>query len=196
MQRAFSALPGRPIAMVIFKTWGYITMTRALTFSSDFKLAQVVATVITGTVQLGVQAWMFTNIADICSQAQKNGFTCPSTEVSGTASIVWGVIGPIRVFSPGQIYGGVIGRLIRTRWPNNIVRYVNFPVIFNDVLSSALDAGVAFAVIIIFFALQYPKNGTIGLNTVQAWWGNTVFLNTADGQGLPYKAVPASGTFG
>ena len=32
------ALPGRPIAMMMFKTWGYITMAQALTFSSDFKL--------------------------------------------------------------------------------------------------------------------------------------------------------------
>ena len=39
-------------------------------------------------------------------------------------------------------------------------------------------------------------NGTIGLNTVQAWWGNTVFLNTADARGMPYKSLPASGTFG
>lgn len=50
-------------------------MAQALTFSSDFKLghymkippramfwSQVVATVVAGTVQLGVQAWMFTNI--------------------------------------------------------------------------------------------------------------------------------------
>ncbi len=69
------ALPGRPIAMMMFKTWGYITMAQALTFSSDFKLghymkipprpmfcAQIVATIIAGTVQLGVQSWMFTNI--------------------------------------------------------------------------------------------------------------------------------------
>ena len=31
-------LPGRPIAMMMFKTWGYITMAQALTFTSDFKL--------------------------------------------------------------------------------------------------------------------------------------------------------------
>jgi hypothetical protein len=50
-------------------------MAQALTFTSDFKLghymkvpprvmflAQVIATVVAGTVQLGVQAWMFTNI--------------------------------------------------------------------------------------------------------------------------------------
>ncbi|KAJ7443298.1 OPT oligopeptide transporter protein-domain-containing protein, partial [Mycena latifolia] len=36
------ALPGRPMAMTMFKesglTWGYITMAQALTFTSDFKL--------------------------------------------------------------------------------------------------------------------------------------------------------------
>ncbi|KAF7795143.1 hypothetical protein EIP86_006291 [Pleurotus ostreatoroseus] len=32
------ALPGRPIAMMMFKTWGYITMAQALQFTSDFKL--------------------------------------------------------------------------------------------------------------------------------------------------------------
>ena len=31
-------LPGRPVAMMLFKTWGYITMAQALTFTSDFKL--------------------------------------------------------------------------------------------------------------------------------------------------------------
>ena len=73
--------------MMMFKTWGYITMAQALTFTSDFKLghymkvpprtmfwAQVVATIIAGTVQLGVQAWMFTNIPDMCATDQPNGF--------------------------------------------------------------------------------------------------------------------------
>ena len=31
-------LPGRPLAMMMFKTWGYITMAQALQFTSDFKL--------------------------------------------------------------------------------------------------------------------------------------------------------------
>ena len=66
--------------------------------------AQTVATVIAGTVQLGVQTWMFSNVDMICSSGQKDGFTCPGLEVFGTASIVWGVIGPARQFSQGQIY--------------------------------------------------------------------------------------------
>jgi OPT oligopeptide transporter protein len=66
-------LPGRPFAMILFKTWGYTTMAQGLQFASDFKFglymkvhqrsmfwSQVVASIIAGTVQLGVQAWMFT----------------------------------------------------------------------------------------------------------------------------------------
>ena len=68
--------------------------------------AQVIAAAIAGTVQLGVQAWMFTNIPDMCSEKQQDGFICPATEVFGTASIIWGVIGPARQFSKGQVYYG------------------------------------------------------------------------------------------
>ena len=104
--------------------------------------AQIFATVIGGTVQLGVQSWMFTNIPDMCSPTQKDGFICPSTEVFGTASIIWGVIGPQRQFSHGQIYYGtvfffLIGAIapcvayaVSLKWPNSFIKYVNFPVIF------------------------------------------------------------------
>jgi len=254
------ALPGKPIAMMMFKTWGYITMYQALQFSSDFKLghymkipprtmfiAQVIATVIAGTVQLGVQAWMFTNIENMCAPHQKNGFICPSTQVFGTASIIWGVIGPARQFSHGQIYYGlsffflfgaiapICAWVIGKKFPNSPLKYLNFPVIFNGtglippasavnfvpwaivgfifnycirrrnfswwrkynyVLSAALDSGVAVSVVVIFFCLQYPKNGTIGATTIQTWWGNTVYLNTADGTNTPLKVLPAGQTFG
>ncbi|RXW20483.1 hypothetical protein EST38_g5346 [Candolleomyces aberdarensis] len=253
-------LPGRPIAMMMFKTWGYITMAQALTFTSDFKLghymkipprpmffAQVIAAAIAGTVQLGVQAWMFTNIPGMCTEDQKDGFICPATEVFGTASIIWGVIGPARQFSYGQVYYGlvfffligfvtpIIGYVANRRWPNSWLRYVNFPVIFsgtgyippasavnyvpwaivgfifqyvirrrhfswwtkyNYVLSAALDAGVALAVVIIFFCLQYPMNGEIGKTTVQAWWGNSVPFENADAKGTPMKVLADGEFFG
>jgi OPT family oligopeptide transporter len=143
------ALPGRPIAMMLFKTWCYITMVQALTFTSDFKLghymkvpprpmffAQVIAAMIAGTVQLGVQAWMFTNIPDMCDAEQPNGFICPTTEVFGTASIIWGVIGPSRLFSSGKVYHAltfffVVGVvcplvtwLISLKFPNSWLRYI------------------------------------------------------------------------
>ena len=49
---------------------------------------------------------------------------------------------------------------------------------------------------IVFFALQYPKNGTIGKNSVLMWWGNTVYTKTADFQGMPYRTIAEGETFG
>jgi hypothetical protein len=49
---------------------------------------------------------MFSNIPDMCNTHQKDGFICPNTEVFGTASFIWGVIGPQRQFSSGQVYHG------------------------------------------------------------------------------------------
>ncbi|KXN83350.1 Sexual differentiation process protein isp4 [Leucoagaricus sp. SymC.cos] len=228
------ALPGRPVAMMMFKTWGYITMAQALQFTSDFKLghymkipprtmfvAQVLAAVVAGTVQLGVQAWMFTNIENMCDPHQRDGFICPSTEVFGTASIIVRVIGPGLQFSKGQTYyrmdenlviiiallffflvgavAPVIPWVLSKKWPNSFLKYVN-PVIFNGtglippatainyvpwaavgfifqyvvrrrhfswwtkynyVLSAALDSGVAISIVIIFFCLQFPRNGAV-----------------------------------
>ena len=65
-----------------------------------------------------------------------------------------------------------------------------------DVLSAGLDAGYAVGLVFIFFALQYPRNGTIGQNSIQKWWGNTVYMNTADYQGVPLKSLPDGGKFG
>ena len=66
----------------------------------------------------------------------------------------------------------------------------------SDVLSAGLDAGYAIGLILIFFALQYPKNGTIGQNSVLTWWGNTVYTKTADYTGVPYKSIAEGEIFG
>ncbi|KAJ9285646.1 hypothetical protein DTO027B5_6445 [Paecilomyces variotii] len=60
---------------------------------------------------------------------------------------------------------------------------------YNYVLSAALDSGVAVSTIIIFFCIILP-GGTL------TWWGNTVYSQTADGQGTPWKSLPARGYFG
>lgn len=110
------ALPGRPVAMMIFKTFSYISLSQATSFLGDLKLghymkipprtmymAQVVATVISVFVVVLVQQWMFGNIPDLCSPEQKDHFICPSTSVFATAALMWGGIGPRRLFSVGQM---------------------------------------------------------------------------------------------
>ncbi|KAJ7660928.1 small oligopeptide transporter [Mycena polygramma] len=242
------ALPGRPVAMMMFKTWGYITMAQALTFASDFKLghymkiaprpmfwSQIIATVVAGTVQLGVQAWMFTNIDNFCAPDQKDGFICPSTEVFGTASIIV----PLVFFFLVGAAAPLIAWTLNKKYPNSFLKYVKCPVIFNGtglippatainyvpwaavgfifqyvirrrhfswwtkynyVLSAALDSGVAVSIIVIFFCLQFPKNGTIGLTNIATWWGNTVPFVGADygplGAGTPVQALAPGETFG
>ena len=65
-----------------------------------------------------------------------------------------------------------------------------------DVTSAGLDSGLAISTIIIFFCLLFPKNGTIGASSIQTWWGNTVYANTADWNGTPLLPLPDSGSFG
>ena len=55
---------------------------------------------------------------------------------------------------------------------------------------------MAVSAILIFFILQYPDNGKIGLDTIQTWWGNTVSFNNADGMALPLKALAPGEAFG
>ncbi|KAI0286616.1 OPT oligopeptide transporter protein-domain-containing protein [Russula aff. rugulosa BPL654] len=229
------ALPGRPVAMMIFKTFGYITMAQALQFTSDMKLGhymkvpprtmflcQIVATVVAGTTQLGVQQWMFAHISDFCDTQQSDHFICPSTEVFFVASVVWGLT---YFFLMGAL-APLAGWLINKRWPTSFFKYVNVPVVlagtaqippatavnfipwaligfifnfvirrrhfnwwakYNYVLSAALDTGTAVGTLLVFFALQYPNRGTMGASTIEKWWGNTVYMETADQKALPLR---------
>ncbi|KAI9511773.1 OPT-domain-containing protein [Russula earlei] len=63
---------------------------------------------------------------------------------------------------------------------------------YNYLLSSGLEAGVVIGIVIIFFALQLPKGGSISLN----WWGNNVWKNTADANLVPLKQLAPGQTFG
>jgi len=178
---------------------------------------------------------------------QKDGFTCQEIHVFSTASIIWGVIGPQRMFSRGQLYYvllfffpvGALAPLFQwimhKKFNMHSLKYLHFPVIFsstgllppampinyapwvlvcyifnyrirrrnyhwwskyNYILSAGIEVGYTVSVVIIFFALQYPKNGTIGLKSIQSWWGNVVYTKTADFAGLPYKTLPDGETFG
>lgn len=79
------------------------------------------------------------------------GFIPPASAVN---YIPWGIV--------GFIFQYVLRRRHFSWWAK-----------YNYVLSAALDSGVAVAAVIIFFCLQYPKNGQIGIDTIQVWWGNT-----------------------
>ena len=107
-------VPGRPIANVIFKAIGYMTSFQAINFAGDLKLGhymkvpprimftiQIVATIISCIWATFIQDWMLNNIKDICTPSQKQGFICPGPTIFATSSVIFGAIGPQRLFSPG-----------------------------------------------------------------------------------------------
>ncbi|WWD03927.1 OPT family small oligopeptide transporter [Kwoniella europaea PYCC6329] len=150
-------IPGKPVAMMIFKTYGYITTTQALGFIQDLKIAhymhipprhiffaQVIACIVGSITQLFVQVWVFENVPDICS-AKSERWWCPHTRTFFSASVLYGLIGPRRLFGVESLYkhlnwfyllGAImplITWLMARRWPRVGFQYVCWPVVFSCV---------------------------------------------------------------
>ncbi|XP_073151658.1 oligopeptide transporter 4-like [Henckelia pumila] len=224
--------PGRPIANVCFKTYGYISMSQAVSFLNDFKLGhymkvpprsmfmvQFIGTVIAGTINISTAWYLLTSIENICQDQllpKNSPWTCPGDRVFFDASVIWGLVGPRRIFSKLGNYGalnwcflgGAIAPIIvwlthkafpKHKW----IKLINIPVLlgataamppastlnfnswilvgtifnclvfryrkgwwrrYNYVLSAALDAGLAFMGVVLYFCL--------GIENVSVnWWG-------------------------
>ncbi|KAJ1980413.1 hypothetical protein H4R35_001136 [Dimargaris xerosporica] len=220
-------LPGKPIANVTFKTYGYITMTQGLSLIQDLKLGyymkipprhmlicQTVGTIIAATMQLVVAYWLMGTVPNICTP-QGFPWTCRSAETFYSASVIWGLIGPAKMFGPLSPYhpllwfflGGFLLPFpfyyLQRQFPGTWVQFIHIPLIlfatgnwppaptvdfpmwffwcfvfnfaihryrrqwwnkYTFTLSAALDAGLAVAGLVIFFAFQ---NNGLEVN----WWG-------------------------
>jgi OPT family oligopeptide transporter len=102
--------------------------------------AQVVAVIWAAFVQIATMNWVLGHIENVCEPDQKSHFTCPNGSTFFSSSIVWGVIGPQRMFGPGSIYRPImwfwlVGLLLpiafwllAKKFPNSFVRHLNAPV--------------------------------------------------------------------
>ncbi|KAK9905184.1 hypothetical protein M0R45_000381 [Rubus argutus] len=150
-------LPGRPIANVCFKTYGYLSMAQAVSFLNDFKLGhymkipprsmflvQLIGTILAGTVNLLVADWLLGSIKNICvdDPHSDSPWTCPNDRVFFDASVIWGLAGPKRIFGSLGNYsainwfflGGAIGPvfvwLLHRAFPKQTwIRLINLPVL-------------------------------------------------------------------
>ncbi|QBM86611.1 small oligopeptide transporter, OPT family [Metschnikowia aff. pulcherrima] len=147
-------LPGKPLCMMFFKTFGYISNYQALIFAQDMKLGhymkiqprlmfivQIVASVWSCLVQIAVMRWSYGNIPNLCAPDQVHGYRCGSAEVHYSSSLVWGAIGPKRFLGPGTTYnsllwGILIGAMpllnwiILRIWPRTPIRWLSWSVLF------------------------------------------------------------------
>lgn len=117
-------LPGKPIANLLFKIYGRISTIHALSFLADLKLgqymkipprcmymAQLVGTLVAGTVNLAVAWWMLDSIDNICDVEAlhpDSPWTCPKFRVTFDASVIWGLIGPERLFGAHGLYRNLV----------------------------------------------------------------------------------------
>ncbi|KAJ7106285.1 OPT oligopeptide transporter protein-domain-containing protein, partial [Mycena epipterygia] len=116
---------GNAVAMNYFKSYGFVTTAQTISFASDLKLAhychisprltfwaQIYATIISSFVCTGVLNFQMTRTPDVCTAEQVDHYTCPNVNIFFTASVLWGTLGPKRMFGTSGIYdsGGARGR--------------------------------------------------------------------------------------
>ncbi|KAM7198205.1 OPT oligopeptide transporter domain containing protein [Naviculisporaceae sp. PSN 640] len=219
---------GNTLALNFFKTFGYVTCSQALAFASDMKLAhyakipprqtfcaQVMATLVSTLICTGLLNFQLRYIPNVCTPQAPDDMSCPGINTFFTSAVVWGTIGPVRLFSAGEgayarvMLGWVIGAIVpvvvygaRKLYPRStlIAKITPFAVFsggmnfapynisyllpavplammswkfvrprwgdfwdrYNYLLSSALTTGVALAIIIIFFALDWHRDSCEG----------------------------------
>ncbi|KAI1874910.1 uncharacterized protein JN550_002339 [Neoarthrinium moseri] len=108
---------GNALSMNYFKSFGYVTCAHAVSFANDLKMAhylhippwhtfaaQMVGTLISTFVATAVMQYQI-NIENICTPKAPMRLTCPGPSTFFTASVLWGTIGPIKVFGPEGQYG-------------------------------------------------------------------------------------------
>ncbi|GLT60563.1 hypothetical protein SLA2020_333250 [Shorea laevis] len=204
-------LPGRPIANVCFKVYGYMSMAQAVAFLSDFKLGhymkipprsmflvQVIGTVVAGTINVGVAWWLLDSVENICLNSD-SPWSCPNDRVFFDASVIWGLVGPRRIFGSLGEYstlnwfflGGLLGPcivwLLHKAFPKQSwIPLINLPVLLGATAymppASSLNytSWILVGTIFNFFVFRYRKK----------WWERyNYILSAALDAGVAFMTV-------
>ncbi len=139
----------------------YVTCAAAIGFANDLKIAhyvkipprqtftaQVVATVFSTFIYTALLNYQMNEIPNVCTKDAPNGMSCPTIHTFFTASVLWGTLGPKKMFGVGGQYTvlmaawpigaliPVVVWLVRKRFPGQKWMRQISPVVF---LSGALN---------------------------------------------------------
>ncbi|CAK9436526.1 uncharacterized protein LODBEIA_P10840 [Lodderomyces beijingensis] len=105
------ACPGNGLALAFIKALGYNIDGQAQNFVNDLKQGhyakippramfrcQLLSIIVASFIQLAILNFQITGIKDYCMPNNRQKFTCPGTRTFYSASVLWGVIGPKKVF--------------------------------------------------------------------------------------------------
>lgn len=193
-------LPGKAIANMIFKSYGLMGVTQSNAFTQDLKLGhylkiaprltfcvQIYASVLCVFTGIAVNAWTMSNIPDLCHLDQKNHFICPGEHVFFSSAVLWGVIGPKRIFANGAVFHSfvwsfAIGAVLPVpiwlsarKFPKAGFRYWNVPLVLwgSSVLVftnlSFVWPGFVVALFVNFFVKR----------RYETWWKKYAYVGTA-----------------
>ncbi|KZW01241.1 OPT-domain-containing protein [Exidia glandulosa HHB12029] len=206
-----AAYPGNYLAMLFFKTYGVITCAQAIGFASDLKLghyakvppramfaAQTVATIVSSFVSISIVNWQMTGVQDLCAIDQPQKFTCPGINTFFTAAVLWGTIGPKRVFGIGTIYNGALWAFLIGLFlplpiyyyvkknPRSWARYIHIPAILYGTLGGS-PYNISYFTPVIYLAVffnYYVRRRFL------AWWSKYAYvLTTAFSVGIAISAI-------
>lgn len=161
-------------------------------------------TVVASAVYFGTAWWLLGTITSICDTSklpEGSPWTCPGDAVFFSASIIWGVVGPLRMFGPESIYSSLnyfflagalapffVWLLSRFFPQKNWIKLINFPVLLGATAmmppAHAVNYTSWFVVGIIFNYYVYNK--------YKSWWGRyTYVLSAGLDAGTAFMAVLA-----
>ncbi|KAJ2078256.1 hypothetical protein H4R24_004603 [Coemansia sp. RSA 988] len=152
-------LQGIPTGYSILKLYGHGSLAQALSYAQDMKLAhymkipprqvllyQLIGIVVSVIVQTCLFFWLIDRIPNMC---RPEGFpwVCRSTNLVYSASIIWNLIGPLKVFGEGSPYspllwGFLFGLFLpipvyflQRRFPNHTwLKHIYIPVILSGIV--------------------------------------------------------------
>ncbi|KAL2531170.1 Oligopeptide transporter 7 [Abeliophyllum distichum] len=207
--------PGYPVANMCFKVYGYISMKQGLMFLQDFKLghymkippramfmAQVVGTLLSVFIHLGTAWWLMDTVPNICDRnvlPPSSPWTCPGDHVFYDASVIWGLIGPQRMFGNLGYYSAInwsflVGAvapvlvwLATKAFPSqHWIRHITVPVLLVSVINMPPATAVNYnSWIIIGFV-----SGFVAYRYYRNWWSrHNYLLSGALDAGLAFMGV-------
>ncbi|KAL3720541.1 hypothetical protein ACJRO7_005368 [Eucalyptus globulus] len=207
--------PGYPVANILFKVYGYVSMKQGITFLQDFKLghymkippremfmAQVVGTIVAALVHLRTAWWLMDTVPDICNRAllpAGSPWTCPGDTVFFDGSVIWGLIGPRRIFGDLGYYSAInwfflvgaiapfIVWLAHKAFPDKEwIRLITMPVLLGATVSMPPATAVNYTSWIIAGFLS----GFVAYRYYRGWWSRHNYaLSGALDAGLAFMAV-------
>lgn len=194
------ALEGKALPNMIFTLYSYMSTSQALNFVADLKMAhyakipprvvfaaQVYATLLAALVAFAVNRWVLINVEDLCVETQKERFLCPHTHTYFMSSILWGVVGPRRLFGADGPYRAImyfipLGIFLplgvyfaAKRWPRSFIRSINVPIFLAGPLGwapynwSYMQGTLSLAILFNFFIKRKYR----------AWWERYAYVLTS-----------------